>query len=239
MPGGRGRRRPRWSTRATRSGCGRQARWTSTTSCCWWCGCWPRRRRCSPGTGGSGATCWSTSTRTPTARSTGSSACSPRSIATSASSATPTSRSTGGGARTSATSSTSRTTFRAPRSCGWSRTTARPSASWPWRPESSPTTSRARTRRCGRRIRQGSRRASTARGTSTRRPRSSPSRILGLRGEGVASGRGRGLLPYERAVPRARGRAAARPASPTSSWAACASTSGARSRTPWPTCGSR
>ena len=83
MPGGRGRRRSRRSTRATRSGCARRAPWTSTTSCCWWCGCWPRRPEVlDAGTGGSGATCWSTSTRTPTAPSTGSSACSPRSIAT-------------------------------------------------------------------------------------------------------------------------------------------------------------
>ncbi len=67
---------------------------------------------------------------------------------------------------------------------------------------------------------------------------SSPSPSSGLRGEGVRVGRRGRLLPDQRAVARAGGRAAARRASPTSSSAACASTSAARSRTPWPTCAS-
>ena len=57
------------------------------------------------------ATCWSTSTRTPTTRSTAGCTCSPTSTATSPSSATTTSRSTPSAAPTSATSSTSSDDF--------------------------------------------------------------------------------------------------------------------------------
>ena len=81
----------------------------------------PRALRSAPS-----ATSWSTSTRTPTAPSTGCCSCSPESTATSSSSATTTSRSTASAPPTSATSSTSRRTSRTRRSSSSSRTTARP-----------------------------------------------------------------------------------------------------------------
>ena len=89
-----------------------RARSTSTTCCCGWCGCSRRSRRRSRWYRTRlDATCWSTSTRTPTARSTASCSSSPRSTGTSAWWAIPTSRSTAGAARTCATSSTSRRTI--------------------------------------------------------------------------------------------------------------------------------
>ena len=75
-------------------------------------------------------TCWSTSTRTPTTRSTAGCGCSARSTATCSWSATTISRSTASAARTSATSSSSRTTSPTPRSSSSSRTTARRRRSW-------------------------------------------------------------------------------------------------------------
>ena len=74
-------------------------------------------------------TCWSTSSRTPTASSTGWCGCCRGAPAASPSSATRTSRSTAGAAPTSATSSTSSATTRARASSSWSRTTARPATS--------------------------------------------------------------------------------------------------------------
>ena len=84
----------------------------------------PRRRSPSAST-----TCWSTSSRTPTACSTGWCACCRGAPAASPSSATRTSRSTAGAAPTSATSSTSSATTRARAWSSWSRTTARPATS--------------------------------------------------------------------------------------------------------------
>ena len=74
-------------------------------------------------------TCWSTSSRTPTACSTGWCGCCRGAPAASPSSATTTSPSTAGAAPTSATSSTSSATTRARAWSSWSRTTARPATS--------------------------------------------------------------------------------------------------------------
>ena len=83
-----------------------------------------QRARCGRPTGGASATCWWTSTRTRTARSTSSSATWRDRTATSPWSATRTSRSTPGAGPTSRTSSTSSTTSRARACCAWRRTTA-------------------------------------------------------------------------------------------------------------------
>ena len=88
------------------------ARSTSTTSCSRPSACSTRRPTSSPSTRSAGATCMSTSTRTPTGPNTCGSRPSPPSTATSRSSATTTSRSTRGAARTCATSSTSSGTGR-------------------------------------------------------------------------------------------------------------------------------
>ena len=67
---------------------------------------------------------------------------------TSAASATTTSRSTAGAAPRSTTSCASRRTSPAPRSSGWSATTAPRATSWPPPPASSPTTRAGSARRC-------------------------------------------------------------------------------------------
>ncbi len=101
------------------------------------------RARCARTTASATATCWSTSTRTRTTRSTRSCARSAARTATCAWSATTTSRSTAGAAPTSGRSSASSTTSPAPRSCGSRRTTARRSRSWtPPTPSSATTPSR-------------------------------------------------------------------------------------------------
>ena len=96
-------------------------------------------------------------------------------------SATATSRSTSGAAPTSATSSTSRRTSRQPRSCGSSRTIARPSASSALAAAViANNTSAEGQDACGPRTREGDAGpASTGPGTSTRRPASSPSPSAG------------------------------------------------------------
>ena len=138
------------------------------------------------GTAGSGATCWSTSTRTPTAPSTGSSGSSPASTGTSAWSATLTSRSTAGGAPTSATSSTSSRTTRTPG--GGARAELPLDQAHPRHRRRGDRQQHrsARTRRCGPRTREGERpRASTARWDEHEEASFVAQTILGLRGEGV------------------------------------------------------
>ena len=73
--------------------------------------------------------------------------------------------------------------------------------------------------------------SSTGPGTSTRRRTSSPRRSSASRGDGVPWDGIARLLPDQRAVARARGRAAAQRACRTASSGACASTSARRSRT--------
>ena len=54
----------------------------------------------------------------------------------------------------------------------------------------------------------------------------------------LPAGRRRGVLPHQRPVPGVRGGVHPQSGCPTASSAGCGSTSGARSRTRWPTCGS-
>ena len=98
-------------------------------------------RRARVTTSDASATCWSTSTRTPTRSRTSWCCCWRASTATSASWATPTSRSTASAVPTSATSSSSRRPSPTPRSWCSSRTTARPRPSSTPPTRSSPTTS--------------------------------------------------------------------------------------------------
>jgi hypothetical protein len=100
-------------------------------SCCTTSPSSANTRTCLRNTTTASATCWWTSTRTPTSPSTSGCACSPRSTATSAASATTTSRSTAGAARRWTTSSASSATSPAPRSCASSATTAPPATSSP------------------------------------------------------------------------------------------------------------
>jgi DNA helicase II / ATP-dependent DNA helicase PcrA len=94
------------------------------------CACSRKTKECWPSTRESSSTCWWTSTRTPTWRSTCGCGCWRRATATSAASATTTSRSMAGAGPRSTTSCASRRTFPAPASSGWSRTTAPPRISW-------------------------------------------------------------------------------------------------------------
>ena len=136
-------------------------------------------------TGGGSGTCWSTSTRTPTTRSTRWSASwwAPGRPAPSRAScawwATRTSRSTPSAARPSATSwSSSATTRRPPRSC-WSRTTAPRRRSCPRPTRSSRATPTAATSGCGPRSATARRSSATSPTTTTTRPRSSRARSTG------------------------------------------------------------
>ena len=158
--------------------------------------------------GGASITCWSTSSRTPTASSTGWCGCCRGARATSPSSATRTSRSTAGAAPTSATSSTSRATTRARASSSWSATTARPATSWRAANAIIERNSERRPKRCS--PRRGTASASSVRGRDRARRgrvRRRPHRRRAVGDAGAA--RLRGLLPHQRPVARA-GRCAAR-----------------------------
>ena len=102
---------------------------------------------------------------------------------------------------------------------------------------SSPTTASASARSCGPQAHEGEpiralrrlQRASTRRASSSSGSRSRST-------HGGTPQRGRDPLPLQRPVARARRGADARAACPIASTAACASSSAPRSRTPWPTC---
>ena len=141
--------------------------------------------RTSPTTidAGSG-TCWSTSTRTPTTRSTCSSASwSATGEATrspsSASSVTPTRASTRSAARRSATSCSSRPTTPTPPSSCSSRTTARRRRSCPPPTPSSRKNPERKPKRLWSERATARRSSATSRRTSTTRPRGSPARSTG------------------------------------------------------------
>ena len=149
--------------------------------------------------------------------------------------ATATSRCTDGAAPTSATSWTSRATIPARAWSSSSRTIARRSGSSRSPPASSRTTPSARRRRSGRRTPRVSRRASIARGTSTRSPGGwrSRSSARAARARPTATSRSSIAPTRSRACWRMR---SAAPASRTSSSAASGSTSARRSRTSSRTC---
>jgi DNA helicase II / ATP-dependent DNA helicase PcrA len=163
--------------------------------------------------------------------------CWPRSTATSSWWATTTSRSTAGAAPTSATSSTSKRTSPAPGPCGWSRTTAPLAPSWTRPTASSRRTSTARGRRCA-----------PTRGGGAHHPgggADEADEAAWIADEIVAPApRRRGgalrdfvVLYRTNAQSRALEEALRTRGLPTGSWAAPASTSGARSATCSPTCG--
>ena len=216
-------------------GSGRRAAWTSTTSSCMWSACSRPRGRRASGTARCGRTCSWTSTRTRTARSTASSSSSPRRTATSAWWAIPISPCIAGAAPISETSSTSRRTSRIAWSSPSSRTTARPSASWTSPPGSSPTIPRAGTSACGRRTPRATGPRSIAPGTRTRRRAGSPrpSALSTRPGPTIETWR---CSTEPMPNPASWKTPSAGRAFRTSSWVACASTSGARSRTSWPIC---
>ena len=203
-------RRPR-STRSTSSGCSRRTRWTSTT--CWSAPstCWS----CSRTSAGAlpaepSATCWSTSTRTPTTPSTGCCSCSPASTGTC------------GRRRRRPVDlllprrrhpQHPRLRARLPRAPRWSsssRTTARRRRSSTRPTRSSRTTASRSRRRCG--PRRG-RRAGAARPSSSdehEEARFVAGEIERLVSEEGMRARGdRDLLPHQRPEPGARGHAGA------------------------------
>ena len=113
------------STTSTASAANTTGRWTSTTCCCKPTCCCATVRTCWRATRSSSNTFWWTSTRTPTMRSTSSSAVCRRPIRKSASWATTRSRSTRSAGPRSKTSSLSRRTTPRRRSSSSNRTTAR------------------------------------------------------------------------------------------------------------------
>ena len=96
-----------------------------------------------------------------------------------------------------------------------SRTTARPSASSASPPRSSPTTPRARTSGCGPRTTRASGAQVYRAWDENEEAAFVAQKVRALRGEGARLPRRGGVLPHQRPVARAGGRAAPRAASPT------------------------